>query len=382
MVDDKNHGRQDDLQSPKSEDGVENVESDNEARIEHPFDPEQIRIRTINISVEYIVGRIQDKEIDLAPPFQRMKRIWKPDPKSRLIESLLLRIPVPVFYIAANEDENWLVVDGLQRFSTIYDYVTGEFPLSGLEYLKRMEGRKFNQLNRPYQKRIIETQLVVNIIEPGTPEEVMFNVFRRINTGGAPLNGQEIRHALHPGPVRSFLENLSKSEEFRNATNRSIKTDRMADRDCILRFLAFFVDPWEKYSANDMDGYLGTAMESINAMSQRRRDAIAVDFKRSMHAAGDIFGKRAFRKIYKEDHPDRRRPVNRALFSAWGVGLARLSQREIDILVRNRKRVEKRFMSLLESDLEFEKAISYSTSTPKRVRKQFQAIKDLIAECA
>ena len=380
MADDNPLGGQDDPRSPTDEDGVENVESDNEARTEHPFDPEQIKIRTVNISVDYIVGRIQHNEIDLAPPFQRMRDIWKLGPKSRLIESLLLRIPIPVFYVAADEDENWLVVDGLQRFSTMYDYMTGKFLLKDLEYLKRIEGKKFDQLNRPYQRRISETQLVVNVIERGTPEEVMFNVFRRINTGGVPLSPQEIRHALNPGPVRGFLENLANSKEFRNATNHSIKTGRMVDRECILRFLAFHIDPWENYAANDMDGYLGKAMKKINDQSQQDCDVIAADFKRAMRAAEDIFGKRAFRKIYREDDRSRSRAISRVLFGAWSVGLARRSQREIDTLVRNRKRVEKRFMSLIEDDQEFSNAISYSTSNPKRVRKQFQAIDDLIAE--
>lgn len=380
MADDNPLGGQDDPRSFTDEDGVENVESDNEARIEHPFDPEQIRIRTVNISVDYIVGRIRHNEIDLAPPFQRMRDIWKLGPKSRLIESLLLRIPIPVFYVAADEDENWLVVDGLQRFSTMYDYMTGKFLLKDLEYLRRMEGKKFDQLNVPYRRRISETQLVVNIIERGTPEEVMFNVFRRINTGGAPLNGQEIRHALHPGPVRGFLENLANSKEFRNATSHSIKPDRMVDRECILRFLAFHIDSWENYAANDMDGYLGKAMKRINRKSQSDREVIAADFKRAMRAAGDIFGKRAFRKIYREDDRNRSRAISRVLFAAWSVGLARRSQQEIDTLVRNKKRVEKRFMSLIEDDQEFSNAISYSTSNPKRVRKQFQAIDDLIAE--
>ena len=382
MADGNPLGGQDDPRSFDDEGGLEPVESDEEARIEHPFDPERIKIHTREPTVDQVVKRIGLGEIDLAPPFQRMRRIWKSAPKSRLIESLLLRIPIPVFYVAADENENWLVVDGLQRFSTIYDYLTGEFSLKGLEYLKGMEGKKFDQLNRPYQRRISETQLVVNIIERGTPEEVMFNVFRRINTGGAPLNGQEIRHALHPGPVRDFLENLAKSKEFQNATNGSISTDRMVDRECILRFLAFYVDPWEEYSDNDIDGYLGKAMETINAMSQRDRIAVAIAFRRAMRAAGDIFGKRAFRKIYKQDDRNRIGPINRALFSAWGVGLARRSQQEIDTLVRKRSRVEKRFISLLEDDQEFANAISYSTSMPKRVRKQFRAIDDLIAGCA
>src|SRR5277367_4407318 len=93
---------------------------------------------------------------------------------------------------------------------------------------------------------------------PGTPEEVMFNIFRRINTGGLTLNGQEIRHALHKGPVRGFLKTLAASDEFQRATDYSVKTERMADRECVLRFMAFHIDPWEEYASNDLDGYLGT----------------------------------------------------------------------------------------------------------------------------
>ena len=193
-------------------------------------------------------------------------------------------------------------------------------------------------------------------------------------------NEERIEHPFNPGPVRGSLENLAESGEFQNATAGSIVSERMADRDCILRFLAFHVDPWEKYSVNDIDGYLGKAMKKINAMSRQDRDAIDADFKRAMCAAADIFGKRAFRKAYKGDN--RRRPVNRTLFGGWGVGLARRSPQEIDILVRNREGVRERFMSLLEGDRKFANAISYSTGTPRRVRKQFQAIDDPIAECA
>ena len=378
MADDKTPKGRDDLRSSKNEDGLE-IESDKVERIAHPFNPELIKIRTVNVNVGQIITRIEHDEIDLAPDFQRLRGIWKTEQKSRLIESLLLRIPIPIFYVAADKDEKWAVVDGIQRFSTIYGYRAGEFPLSGLEYLDH-DGKKFDTLSRHLQRRIDETQIVVNVIEPGTPEEVKFNIFYRLNTGGVPLNGQEIRHALNPGPVRAFLKELAKSKEFQSATDRSIGSQRMADRECILRFLAFHIDPWEKYAVNDINGYLGDAMKEINKKSQPDRDAIAADFKRAMRAAGDIFGKQAFRKIYTGD--DRRRPVNRALFGAWGVGLARRSPQEIDILVRNRRGVRERFMSLLESDQEFESVISYSTSAPQRVRKQFRAIDDLIAKCA
>ena len=163
---------------------VEIEQEDSQERITHPFDPEQIKMRTVNIVVEQLVSRIRHDEIDLAPDFQRLRGIWKKERKSRLIESLLLRIPIPVFYVAADKSEIWSVVDGIQRMSTIYDYVTGKFSLTKLEYLTWLDGRKHDELPRQMQRRISETQLVVNIIEPGTPAEVMFNVFLRINTGG------------------------------------------------------------------------------------------------------------------------------------------------------------------------------------------------------
>ena len=355
---------------PEREDSIE---------IRQPFDPAKIKVRTVNVVVDQVVSRIGHDEIDLAPDFQRMADIWDNKRKSRLVESLLLRIPIPVFYVAADEDERWSVVDGLQRISTIHAFVTGRFSLSRLEYLDNLDGCRYEDLPRPMQRRISETQLVVNVIEPGTPEDVMFNIFRRINTGGMMLNGQEIRHALHPGPVRDYLKELAETEEFRNATNGSIRPDRMADRECVLRFLAFHIDQWEQYTANDLDGYLGLAMKKINAMNAHGRARLLDDFKKSMQAAFDIFADDAFRK--RHDPKDGRRPVSKALFEAWSVGLARRSNEDLDILKKDRERVIKEFIRLMNEDSEFDHAISYTTGSPSRVRKRFRAINELIEKC-
>ncbi len=358
--------------------GVENEQDDPQVEITHPFDPEKIKVRTVNVVVEQVVSRIRYKEIDLAPDFQRMRGIWNPQRKSSLIESLLLRIPIPVFYVAADIDEKWSVVDGVQRMSTIYDYVTGEFELTRLEYLRRLDGRRHGDLPRPMQRRIGETQLIVNIIEPGTPEEVMFNIFHRINTGGMVLNGQEIRHALNPGPVRDYLKELAETDEFAAATDRSVKSDRMADRECVLRFLAFHIDPWEQYSANDLNGYLGKVMKKINRMTEQERDALAADFRNVMRAAFEIFGDDAFRKRVSRN--DSRRPISKALFETWTVQLARCSQEQVDCLVANKRKVRSHFVKLMREDQEFDKAISYSTGVPRRVQKRFRAVQQLVQE--
>ena len=234
--------------------------------ITQPFNPEKIKVRTVPILVDQVVSRINHNEIDLAPEFQRLAGIWDKQRKSRLIESLLLRIPIPVFYVAADEDDVWSMVDGVQRTSTVFDFVSGLFPLSRLEYLTYLNGRHHDDLPRKMQRRIGETQFVVHVIDPGTPKEVMFNIFLRLNTGGKPLNGQEIRHALHAGPVRDYLPELADTEAFLNATSGTISKSRMEDRELVLRFLAFYVEPWEEYSTNDLDGYLGAVMNKINGM--------------------------------------------------------------------------------------------------------------------
>ena len=347
-------------------------------RIEQPFNPEEIRVRTTNITVQLLVSRIGHNEIDLEPEFQRAF-IWKTERQSRLIESLLLRIPIPVFYVAADENENWLVVDGVQRMFTIYNYVTDEFPLSRLEYLDKFNRMKYSDLPRSMQRRIGESELIVNVIDPGTPEDVMFNIFHRINTGGMTLNGQEIRNALHPGPVRGYLKRLANTEAFLKATDYSIKPDRMADRECVLRFIAFFIDPWDKYDDNDLNGYLSRAMTKINNIDPEYLEVLAENFEKAMDAAYRIFGSEAFRKRYDQDD-SHRRPVSKALFDAWSVELGSCDPQEIDRLVAKRDQIINRFISLMNTDSDFDRAISYSTGDPKRVKKRFEAVAQLVTK--
>lgn len=357
-------------------DGLEQ-ELDDPNEITRPFDPGKIRVRTVNILVGQIVSRIAHAEIDLAPEFQRTSGIWDPRRQSRLIESLMLRIPIPVFYVAADENENWAVVDGVQRISTLNRFINGHFRLQNLEYLTSMERKLFGELPRPIQRRINETQIVVHVIEPGTPEEVMFNIFRRINTGGLILNGQEIRHAMHRGPVRDYLKDLATLESFLMATTHSIESNRMSDRECVLRFLAFYIDPWEEYSSGNIDGFLSEAMVKINGLGPGTRSEIRTEFEKSMQAAHIIFKENAFRKRYDLDST-RRRPISKALFETWSVALARCSESEISSLIECRNLVQSGFVELMNHDREFEDSISYSTGTPKRVKKRFQAINDLV----
>lgn len=359
--------------------GVEAEKDDPAVKITRPFDPEHIKVRTDKKTIDLILRRLDHQEMELAPEFQRRARIWDPVRKSRLIESLLLRIPLPVFYVAEERNENWVVVDGLQRLTTIYDFSKGEFALGGLEYLTHLHCNKFSALPRNMQRRIEETELVINVIEAGTPDEVMINIFKRINTAGVPLTGQEIRHALNKGPARGYLATLARSDAFRRATNGSVKDDRMAARECVLRFIAFRLTQPEQYLTNDLDGFLNKAMRALNEMHAEERSKWSTDFERAMQAATDIFTTDAFRKKYDDDPNARRNPISKALFEVWSVNLAQRSDKELEELSKRKDQIKSAFVTLMKDDRDFDESVSYATGVPDRVKKRFSAVRTLIS---
>lgn len=272
----------------------------------------------------------------------------------------------------------WSVVDGLQRLTTIHDFLSDKFPLFGLEYLNQLEGMCFSKLPRSMQRRIEETSLVLNIIQPGTPDEVMINIFKRLNTGGLPLTGQEVRNALYKGPVRQFLADMVATEEFQRATDGRVSDDRMDAQECVLRFAAFHLNDWRRYDRNDLDAYLSEAMRQLNSVGEPKLDEIRATFFVAMNNAYKIFGRDAFRKRYAED--DSRKPVSKALFEAWSVNLAGLSQNEVGVLLDRRDAVRSAFRNLMRSDSFFDVSISSSTGTVQRVHKRFSAIEDLVRQ--
>jgi len=210
-------------------------ESDSDTDIvEKPYNPDDIRInhKFFSVSDIYRWMSADPPKITIKPSFQR-NLVWNVQKQSLLIESMLLRIPIPSFYFYEDEDEHKNVIDGLQRLSAIFRYVNGEFALSGLQYLEdKCNGKKFKDLEQKYMARIEDTQLSVNILDSRAPELVRFDVFTRINTGGIPLNRQEIRNVLASKATMELLSNMSKSEEFSSATHGAVKDIRM-----ILSFL-------------------------------------------------------------------------------------------------------------------------------------------------
>lgn len=355
----------------------ENSDVEKYETVNFEYDPDKINIVTREPTIEQLLRRIKEEALNLAPDFQRQAHIWNVGAKSRLIESILIRIPLPAFYIDATNDDQWIVVDGLQRLSALKEFVTDKkLKLSELEYLTNLEGKTYDELELRYQRRILETQPTVYLIEKGTPPAVKYNIFKRINTGGVPLSNQELRHALNPGKANKILRELAQSPEFQQVINLSeSKKKRMDDREFILGYLAFKLTPYKDYKENTRDVFLSEALSKINNFTEEEEKSLKQNFKKAMVAAFDIFGNKAFRKIsYKNK---RTFPVNKSLFESWSVHLSKLSDEEIEKLKQRKQNLIDTFADRVDNDKEFLAAISQAA---KKVECRFKTIEKIIQD--
>ena len=351
--------------------------------IDHPWDPEDIRVSTRNFSLRNVIDMIAEGGLDLAPDFQRL-HVWKQVQKVQLIESVLLQIPLPAFYFAEDSTGVMQVVDGVQRLSTVDDFVTGDprrgggFPLVGLEYLTDVKGKRFKDLPAVWKRRIHNTQIVAHVIEPSTPAAVMYDIFRRINTGGTPLRAQEIRHCISKKRSRDFLKELAATAAFETATTGKLRNHRrMVDRELALRFVAFWCRGPEGYSRNDsLESFLLRATRSLDdehEINDAELANIKGAFEDGLTLAHEVFGEYAFRKWPAGQ--DRLAPINRALFETWTVELARADQ----VVVRkNFEKIKDRAREGMAMDADYIASVSSATGDFRAVHMRFQKTRDFI----
>jgi len=356
-------------------DEEENYE-EQEEKVTFQYAPDKINIVTREPTIELLLKRINEEALDLAPDFQRHADIWKEDAQSRLIESIIIRIPIPAFYIDATNEDKWLVVDGLQRLFALKRFILDKkLKLSGLEYLTTLEGKTFDQIERRYQRRLEETQLTVYLIEKGTPPEIKYNIFKRINTGGLALSPQELRHALNPGKGTKFLTKLAAYPKFKQVVKLgNERIMRMDDREFILGFLAFTLTPYKDY-ADNRDTFLRKALSKTNKLSETELHNIENNFKKAIIANWDIFGKDAFRKI--SNSQKRQFRINKALFESWSVLLSKLSDDKIQILIDRKEKLIDIFKTYIDNDKYFLESISQAA---EKVQYRFSTIEKIIQE--
>ena len=347
--------------------------------ITKPFNPNEIDVDISTVNLGSLIDQLENDEIDLQPDFQRVTDVWDNVKKSRLIESILLGLPLPSFYFSEDPVSQKLsIIDGLQRICAIRDFVLEKenpLKLEGLQFLKNFDGFTFSQLARPEVKRIKSLKITMNTLRKGTPLDVKYIIFQRVNTAGVPLTPQEMRHALNQGPAAIFIKELADMESFKKATNYSVETKRMQDRDFVNRFIAFFIG-YQDYMG-DLDMFLNDKMGELNKMTSEQRDNIRVSFDKAMKCCYEIFKNDAFRKKYSVT--DEREPISKSVYDTLSVNIAWLSDEEQLMLLKNAEAFKTGMIRLF-NDERFNFSISTGTGQKYNVDLRFMMVKSLIKE--
>lgn len=364
------------LDKSKEDNDVEGLDENSSGGWGSDYPLDSVFVRNEVRSVAEVVKRIDAGRYKLDPDFQR-DFVWRVDKQSRLIESCVMRIPLPVFYVAEARDGKIAVVDGLQRLTTFYRFLNDHFSLSLKsdegEAAHPLDGKKFSGLPLQLQERIEDTQLTLYILDPNAPERAKLDIFERVNSG-EPLTRQQMRNSLFNGPSTVWLKNAANSPEFRAATGESLDKKSMRDREAINRFCAFFIFGEERYKKADMDAFLAQSLVEMNE-GRVNLETLSSYFKFSMEANRWLFGSHCFRKsiAVMDDPLEPRKVINIALFDVLSVILA---QENRDKLVDNKVRYQGAVIELL-SDDSFVHSITYSTNSTKQVKKRF----DMVRQC-
>lgn len=261
----------------------------------------------------------EPKRIILDSDFQR-EDIWRRDNKAELVESVLMGLPLPIFYFNQDKYGNLIVVDGRQRLTAMFSYMNGEYTLNNLKILPGLNNKKFSELSPVQRTQIEDFQIQAHVIMPPTPDRIKFDIFDRVNRGGMRLNKQEMRNALYQGEATRLIKRLAESEAFSVATGKAfLHENRMKDKYILTRFITFYLfqkkmlqdeKGAEYLYKDDIDEILGIGMDTLNHMEATEISKIEKTVLKCLERSYYYLGEDGFRLSGGE----RRSPINMNVF--------------------------------------------------------------------
>lgn len=307
------------------------------------------------------------KRIILDSDFQR-EDIWRRENKGELVESVLMGLPLPIFYFNQDKFGNLIVVDGRQRLTALFSYMNDDYKLNNLKILSGVNNKKFSKLSPVQRTRIEDFQIQAHVIMPPTPDRIKFDIFDRVNRGGMRLNRQEMRNALYQGEATRLLKRLSESEAFRLATGNAFSHEkRMKDKYILTRFITFYLHQKKLLNdekgvsyiyKDDIDEFLGIGMETLNQMNEPDIQKIERMVLECLEKSYFYLGEDGFRLKGGE----RRSPINMNVFETVMCVMRFLPTKEDSLKVQVRNAVYK-----LLDDEEFRENIGNHRDSAQRL---------------
>jgi len=340
------------------------------------FSPSDIKLGKDNYSCAQLIDMLRNNEINLETLYQRKGGLWDVRTKSRFIESMMLKFPIPPLYFNITyKDERqtlpyWEVIDGLQRLSTLKEFIIGingkKLILAGMDFYPEINGLKYDALPRHLIRNFESCQLQLHLVYPNTPKQVIRRIFERINTTNLKLTDQEIRNAIYQGDAIEMLKSSSAI-----LTDYGIKTNdkRMGPQELVLRFFSFYCFGTELYpKENNLGLYLDQSMRGLNELSISELSNLHLVFKESILFCYKTFGLDCFKSSGGR--------FNSSLFETLMVFVAKLTEKQRVLLRKKQNTALDNFFTLINQD-RFIKSISSATSRIDNVKYRFSEINEI-----
>ncbi len=357
------------------------IDSDNNSSIpdEIPKETRTLRTQAYDKGISDLVDMIHNNDISLDPDYQR-NYVWDNKKASLLIESILLNVPIPIIYVAEDDEGKWIVVDGLQRLNSLRRFFDNEFKLTGLEILNELSREQFSTLN-PKAKRMVKNGIMrVIVIKSDSHPEIKYDIFQRLNRGSVKLNEQELRNCMYRGKFCDILKELRTYTPFLESIGLKEPHNRFDDSELILRFFAInssydLLKQKVLRYPNKMKTFLNRYMENNRNINDEQAVSMNSLFKTTIDKVVKIFAPPSFRRIKLDGSYDSR--MNRALMDVIMVSFSHFDEY---YLLEKKAAIIERIRDLQMNDSQYSDALIYGTSDTKKLEYRLNKWFDIISE--
>lgn len=335
---------------------------------------EDLIVQSTDMALMNVASLSNSGALDLSPRFQRRNR-WDRERQSRLIESFLMNVPVPPVYLAEETRGRFAVIDGKQRLTAVSQFLNNEFKLTNLSFLHHLDGGDFDSLPESITGTLQMRPLRAVTVMRQTADWVKHEVFLRLNTGGEPLNAQEIRNVAFAGDLNDAIIDLSENvflrQQLKIRTPNSAAYRDMTDVEFVVRFMAL-ADSWPNFRGNlraALDDFMLIHHEAGSKEVRHWRNR----FLTALRGCEDLWGELAFRRF---DGRQWRDQMIGGVFDAQMIAVDLISKTERSGLHGRSDAVGA--MAHLFSDPEFDASVRIATNTPSRVRYRVMSVASIL----
>lgn len=354
------------------------------SNVKKPFDPSDLKVEVKNATIGLLCDMLSKDLIDLEPDFQRKADVWDKKKKSRLIESLILGLPLPSFYFYVDQKKGkWVIIDGLQRLCALKDFIVDKtLCLTNLELLSNDQyNRTYDQFSYFEQLTISMRSVTLNVLSGDSSVEAKYIIFRRINSEGTVSSPAEVRNALFHDKSMELVRELANSGEFKNATDYKVSEKRLLPQDYVARFLSFYVLGYRNYENSNMETFIGKGLEEIDFKGDKFNELRTV-FYNSLNICKELLGDYCFRlpvDISGREYSDiKKKKISISLFEATMFAVSKLDARQKIVIINNKDAFRKAYIDLFKHDEELRRLLINGTNQPHSVNVRFSRMEKLI----